>query len=153
MHRSSALGKIAHEAPSNASPVLLESNGEEYLLKNTSYRSCKVTPTLMENKKKNFFKVLPLKEKPVSNLGNGCFYDRLGSASRSDAGVGCLGKGSSLAAHTLFRNDGSFSCHSILSKVNEGSKGVGKDGQHHCNDLHKKRGTHSPSLCILVWNM
>lgn len=48
LHRSSALGKIAHEAHSNASPVLLESNGEEYLLRNTSYRSCKVTPRLLK---------------------------------------------------------------------------------------------------------
>lgn len=41
LHRLSALGKIAYEAHSNASSVLPESNGEEYLLKNTSYRLVK----------------------------------------------------------------------------------------------------------------
>lgn len=29
-------------------------------------------------------------------------------------------------------------CHSILSRVTEGSKGGGQDGQHHCNDLHQQ---------------
>lgn len=55
-----------HEAHSNASPVLLESNGEEYLLRNTSNRSCKVTPRLVENQKQLFQRVTFLKKKPVS---------------------------------------------------------------------------------------
>lgn len=96
--------------------------------------------------------MLPLKEKPVSQtLVTDAFMTGWGAHLGQMQVSGVWAR--DLAAHTLFRNDGSFSCHSILSKVNEGSKGVGQDGQHHCNDLHKKRGTHSPSLCILVWNM
>lgn len=121
LHRSSALSKIAHEAHSNAFPVLLESNGEEYLLRNTSKVWWKI--------KNNFFKELPLKEKPISQtLVTDASMTGLGSH-LGQMQVGCLVKGSSLAAYKLLRNDGSFSCNSTLSKDTEGQKGVDQDGQ------------------------
>lgn len=53
LHRS----KSAHEADSNASLVLVESNEEEYLLTNTSYRSSNVTSRLLVNQKHLFQRV------------------------------------------------------------------------------------------------
>lgn len=54
MYRFSVLGKIVYEVFLNVFFVLLESNGEEYLFKNISYRLCKVIFILMENKIKFF---------------------------------------------------------------------------------------------------
>jgi hypothetical protein len=65
-----------------------------------------------------------------------------------------LVRGSNSPTHKLFRNDGSFSCSKALPQNAKGPESVGQDGQHCSNHLHKQtRVTHSPSSCILAWNM
>lgn len=86
---------------------------------NTSYRSCKV-----ENKKKKLFQKVTFERKTsLPNLGNRCFHDKLGIASRSDAGV---------RARDLSLR------HINYLEMMAGPKGVGKDRQLHCNGLHQQ---------------
>lgn len=111
----------------------------------------------MENQKQFLQRVTSEGKTSLSNLGSRsrCFHDRVGSASRSYADVMCLVKGYSPATYELLKNDllkvlnikrNCQSWYSTLSKGTEGPKGVGQDGQHHCNDLHQQTRRDSFSI-------
>ena len=132
LHRSSALGKIAHEAHSTSSLISLENDGDEYFSRDTLNRSCKDTLELVDKPGQLFYRSTTERTTNLSNFGNGCLHDRLGCASRSDAGFRCLVKGSNSSSHKLLGNDGSFSCIKTFPQNTTGSESVDQNPQYHC---------------------
>ena len=151
LHRSGSLVMFTQKTSSTASLVPLESDGEKYILRDSTIGSCEVPLKLMEKLGIFFQRVSSERQTHLPNIRNGCIHDSLGSASRSNACIGCLVKGSNFKAHKLHRNDGSVLAIQHFQNVLKGQKVLIKtDKTTVMTNINKQRWTHSPYLCILL---